>query len=209
MTPKQIYDSIYQYVGNKDTIICNLHSACSPLKKKSYLCTKVGSNTKIIDFDSVKDLADKEKGIESRKSADSIVYTPSNSYFCFVELKSWKLLLLHNGDEKVIHKQAAKYESDLPRKLTDSIEICKQITGDKGIFDNCKIIYILLTDIPNDTDPQSGLSSINSNLTALAGTSSNLNILCNKLTQNIMDNIPNVETRYWECCNFDMELSKL
>lgn len=208
MTPKQIYDSIYQYIGNKDTIICNLHSACSPFKGKSYLCTKVGSNIRTIDFDAVKKLADIEKGIESRKSADSVVYAPSGSYFCFVELKSWKLLLLHNGNEKDIYKQATKYESDLPRKLADSIEICKQVINDR-VFDNCKIIFMLLTDIPNDKDPQSGLSSINFNLTALAGTSSNLNILCNKLSQNIMDNIPNVETRYWECCNFDAELSKL
>ena len=208
MTPKQIYDSIYQYIGNKDTIICNLHSACSQLKGKSYLCANVGSNIRTIDFDSVKELADIEKGIESRKSVDCVVCTPSDSYFCFVELKSWKLLLLHNGKEKDIRKQSIKYESDLPKKITDSIEICKQIINN-GVFDNCKIIYILLTDISNNTDPLSGLSSINSNLTALAGTSSNLNILCNKLTQNIMDNIPNVETRYWECCNFDAELSKL
>lgn len=209
MTPKQIYDSIYQYIGNKDTIICNLHSACSPLKGMSYLCKKEGSIIRTIDFDSVKELADIEKGIESRKSVDCVVCTSSDSYFCFVELKSWKLHLIHNGKEKDIRKQAQKYESDLPRKLTDSIEICKQITGDKGIFDNCKIIYILLTDISTNTTPMSGLYSIDANLTALAGTSSNLNMLCNQLSQNIMDNISTVEARYWECCNFDAELSKL
>ena len=208
MTPKQIYDSIYQYIGNKDTIICNLHSACSPLKGKSYLCANVGSNIRTIDFDSVKELADIEKGIESRKSVDCVVCTPSDSYFCFVELKSWKLLLLHNGQEKDIRKQSKKYESDLPRKFTDSLEICKQIINE-GVFDNCKIIYILLTDISNSIGQLSALSNIDANLTALAGTSSNLNMLCNQLSQNIMDNIPNVETRYWECCNFDAELSKL
>ena len=173
------------------------------------MCKKEGSKVKIIDFDSVKEQADIEKGIESRKSVDSVVATPSDSYFCFVELKSWQLLLTYKGDEKSIRKQAKNYESDLPRKLTDSIEICKQITNDVGVFDNCKIIYILLTDIPNQKNQMSGISNIDAKLTALAGTSSNLNLLCNQLSQNIMDNIPKVETRYWECSNFDVELSKL
>ena len=38
MTPKQIYNHIYHYIGNQDTIICNLHSACSPIKGKNYIC---------------------------------------------------------------------------------------------------------------------------------------------------------------------------
>ena len=209
MTPKQIFESIYAYIGNKDTIICNIHSACSPLKGKSYICKQGRSKVRIIDFDSVKQQADIDKGIESRKSVDSVVTSPSDSYFCFVELKSWKLLINNKGTEKSIRKQATKYESDLPLKLTDSIEICKQVTQDNGVFDNCKIIYILLTDIPNPMDQLSGLSRIDANLTALAGTSSNLNLLCNQLSQNIMDNIPKVETRYWECSDFDVELSKL
>ena len=68
MTPKQIFESIYAYIGNKDTIICNIHSACSPLKGKSYICKQGGSKVRIIDFDSVKQQADIDKGIGTPSS---------------------------------------------------------------------------------------------------------------------------------------------
>ena len=81
----------------------------------------------------------------------------------------------------------------------------------RGLGDVYKrqIVYILITDIPVNSNLNSGISSINSALSALAGTSSNLNVLCNQLSRNIMNNIPKVETRYWECRSFDNELSNL
>lgn len=54
-------------------------------------------------------------GIESRKSVDALTESPTGSYLCFVELKSWDLLLSNKGTEKSIRKQAQKYESDLPQ----------------------------------------------------------------------------------------------
>ena len=206
MTPSEIYDKIRQYTGGCETIICDLHSACSPAKGKTYMCTSQGSRTHVIDFDTVKTEADKELNIESRKSVDALTKSPSNNYLCLVELKSWDLVLSYNGTEKSIRKQAKKYESDLPQKLTDSISICKQICKDNSTFDNCRIIFILLSDISVEED---GLSDINSNLTALAGSSSNLNMLCNQLSADIMNGIPNVETRYWECREFDRKLEVL
>lgn len=124
-------------------------------------------------------------------------------------MKSWDLLLTHGGNEARIRKQAKKYQSDLPEKLAKSIEICKQINGEDSIFDDCRIVYILITDIPVQSSENSGISSIDSALAALAGTSSNLNVLCNQLSKNIMNNIPKVETRYWECRHFDRELRNL
>lgn len=206
MTPSEIYDQIRQYTEGCETIICNLHSACSPTKGKTYMCTSQGSKTPVIDFDTVKTEADKMLNIESRNSVDAITKSPSGNYLCFVELKSWDLVLSYNGTEKVIRKQAKKYESNLPLKLTDSISICKQICKDNSGLDNCRIIFILLSDISVEED---GLSDINSNLTALAGSSSNLNMLCNQLSADIMNGIPNVETRYWECREFDRKLETL
>lgn len=209
MTPKQIYDSIYHYVSNRNTTICDLHSACSPSKGKKYMCVESKSKIRVIDFDSVKIMADIECGIESRKSVDAVVDSPSNSFFCFIEMKSWELLLAHHRSEASIRKQVQKYESDLPEKLVKSIEICKQITNNDSIFDDCQIVYILITDISVETNKDSGILSIDSALTALAGSSSNLNMLCNQLSWGVMNNMSKVETRYWECRNFDVELSRL
>ena len=209
MNPSQIYDVLHRYVECRGAFICDLHSACSPEKGKKYRCLLPNSKVEVVDFDQVKIKADVEKSLESRKSVDAAVGSPSDTYFCFIELKSWGLLLAHKGTEKKIRKQAKKYSSDLPEKLLDSIKICKEVTNNDFIFDDCRIIYILLTDIPVRLKADKALYSIDSDLTALAGSSSNLNMLCNQLSQNIMDNIPRVETRYWECSEFDKEFSCL
>lgn len=67
-------------------------------------------------------------------------------------------------------------------------------------------MYILVTDISVENN---GLEALNSDLSALAGTSSNLNQLCNRLSADIMKGIPLVETRYWECRRFDYEIARL
>lgn len=170
------------------------------------MCGDIGSKKTVIDFDAVKTKADKERGIESRKSVDAVTNTSSGNYLCFIELKSWDLLLTNKGTENKIRKQASKYESDLPQKLTDSISICKQICKDESAFDNCKIVFILVTDISVEKD---GLADIQANLSALAGSSSNLKKLCNELSSKIMDDIQGVETRYWNCRDLDSNLGKL
>ncbi len=206
MTPSEIYSKVFKYAGYVSTIICDLHSACSPHKKKQYLCTLAGSKTPVIDFDEVKTNADRTRGLESRKSVDALAVTPSGNFLCFIELKSWELLISNKASEYRIRKQATKYSSDLPLKLSDSMCICKEITHDGDVFDDCKIIYILLTDISVEDD---GIMAFNSDLTALAGISSDLRELCNTLSRGVMDCIDIVETRYWECRNLDRNLSML
>lgn len=206
MTPLDIYNQVYAFSGLPTTIICDLHSACSPKKKKSYLCTHAGSKTPVIDFDEVKIRADVAQGLESRKSVDALTVSSSSTFLCFIELKSWELLITYNGSEKNVRNQVVKYSSDLPTKLSDSMEICEEITNNPDAFDSCKIIYILLTDISVADD---GISAFSSDLMALAGTSSNLKELCNSLSQGVMDGITTVETRYWECRSFDKNISIL
>lgn len=206
MTPLEIYNQVSSFAAIHTTIICNLHSACSPQKKKTYLCTIPNSKAPVIDFDKVKTLADIARGLESRKSVDALTVNPAKNCLCFIELKSWELQISFNGSENKIRKQAAKYSSDLPVKLADSMQICKDIIDNPDTFDGCRIIYILVTDISVADD---GIMAFNSDLSALAGTSSNLKKLCNTLSQDVMNNIISVETRYWECRNFDMSLSSL
>jgi hypothetical protein len=206
MTPIDIYNQVYTFSSLPTTIICDLHSACSPQKKKSYLCIHAGSKTPVIDFDNVKTRADIAQGVESRKSVDALTVSPSRAFLCFIELKSWDLLITYNGSEKNVRKQVAKYSSDLPTKLSDSMQICEEITNNPDTFDECKIIYILITDISVEDD---GISALSSDLMALAGISSDLKELCNSLSKGVMDGITSVETRYWECRSFDRNISVL
>ena len=78
-----------------------------------------------------------------------------------------------------------------------------EITNDPETFDECKIIYILVTDISVEDD---GISAFSSDLMALAGISSNLKDLCNSLSKEVMAGITAVETRYWESRNFDKSM---
>lgn len=207
MTPLEIYNRVLDFSGIPATILCDLHSACTPRKSRSYLCGIAGTKTPVIDFDEIKTLADAAKGsAPTRKSVDALTVAPSRMFLCFVELKSWELLITHNGSEDSIRRQASKYASDLPMKLSDSMQICREIAAGPDTFDGCKIVYILVTDISVSED---GIMAFNSDLTALAGTSSNLKDLCNTLSQGVMDRIQSVETRYWECRNFDKDLSNL
>ncbi|MDE7388262.1 MAG: hypothetical protein K2M97_03295 [Muribaculaceae bacterium] len=204
----EIYNQLVAYSGIPTTVICNLHSACEPEKNKNYLCSYPGSKTSVINFDKIKALADKAKGglKRTRKSVDALTVTPSGGFLCFVELKSWELVLMYNGTECSVRQKAAKYTSALPLKLSDSMNICEQITNNPDTFGGCRIMYILVTDISVADD---GIMAFNSDLTALSGTSSNLKDLCNSLSQGIMNEIKTVETRYWECRSFDKNLSAL
>lgn len=204
MTPKEIYDVISDYSEERKTIICNLHSACTPYKKKVYMCKHPGSSWPVINFDAVKEKLDKSLSRESKKSVDALTISPNEKYLCFVELKSWNLLLSHNGTEHMIQKKAAKYKSDLPLKISDSFTICQEICEIESVVNTCKICYILVTDISVEHEP---LASIQSNLTALAGTSSKL--LCNQLSQDIMNGITGFETHYWCCRDFDKNIQHL
>lgn len=205
MKPAEIYSRVLAYSGRDATVVCDLHSACSPLKRRAYMCPAAASHTPVIDFDEVKVKAVRHCNV-MLKSVDALALPASEDYLCLIELKSWEMLIERKGTEENVRRQADKYASALPRKLTDSIRICEQIAGDSNALRDCRIIYILLTDISVETD---GLMAFSSDLTALACTSSNLREICNTLSQGIMDSITSVETRYWECRRLDAELSLL
>lgn len=206
MTPAEIYHAISEFAERHHTVICEIHSACSPHKGLHPKCLPKGSNYPVIDFDSVEREADMKKSRPSRKSVDALALSPSQSFLCFIEMKSWQMLLARKGTEHKVRTQAEKYRSDLPAKLADSIDICSEISGANGSFDKCRMMYILLTDISVENE---GLEALNADLSALAGISSNLASLCNRLSRDIMHGIPDVERRYWECRDFDREISTL
>ncbi len=81
------------------------------------------------------------------------------------------------------------------------------ITGenDTGKSTVGKILFTILKAVNNIRQ----IDEIYSDLTALAGTSSDLHKLCNKLSKDIMSGISSIETRYWECRDFDSNIAKL
>ena len=186
----------------KTTIVCNIHSACC----RQYQCATPSMHT-VLDFDAIKTDFDKSCR-KKHKSVDAVALSGSRNKFCFIELKSWNLLLKYNSNQPqtAIHAQAQKYQSSLPNKLYDSMEICKDLSSDPDLFASVSAVYILVTDIDVYHRP---LESFVSNLNALAGTSSDWIALCNALSQNIMSNIKRVSTYYEHCEKLDALLARI
>lgn len=200
-----IFKNILSFANGKTTSICDIHSACSPIKGKFYNCGNQVSRTPVINMDAVKEdfYKSQDKKIEMPKSVDAL--TNSSDALCFVELKSWDLVLQYNGTADAIKQQCTKYQSDLPMKLAHTLEMCKQLLSDPNLFDGIRVIFVLVTDI----DVSIGIEAIYEDLSALAGISSDLRSLCNRLTGNILSGVTDFQTLYCECRNFDSEIAQL
>lgn len=215
MSANKIYTAIAAYLTDTATTdVCDMHSACSPDKHKTYMCAgKKGSRYPIIDFDKVKEAYCKTNSLKSTKSIDALALSPSGSRLCLIELKSWMMILeppVQSGRSSAtptdVKAQSAKYASALPSKLSSSIALCRAIANDPALFSHLAIDYILLTDIDTEADAIGGFAS---NLSALAGTGSKLIPLCNRLSRDIMAGITDADTHYWHCRDLDTKIQSL
>ena len=203
MTPKDLYDLLRRKYQGNTGIICDLHSACRP--GRGYRCGSPHNHNEVMDFDKVK--TEHVKGTPKQySSVDAVAVSASREKFCFVELKSWQELWNHEGTVKAINAKADKYENSLPKKLTDSMTICIAETGNADLFADVPAVFVLVTDIDVNLRP---LESLASNLNALAGTSSDWVLLCNKLSQGILNNISYLPTYYKQCKDFDAFIGSL
>ena len=202
MTPDSLYDLLVAKCPVKETIVCDIHSAC----RRQYQCACCSKHL-VLDFDAIKTDFDRLFH-KKHKSVDAVTLSGSQNKFCFIELKSWNLLLTYNSNKEqtAIHKQARKYESSLPDKLYDSMDICKELSSDPDLFGSVSAVYILVTDIDVCHQP---LESLVSNLNVLAGTSSDWIALCNTLSRGIMSNIKRVSTYYEHCEKLDILLATI
>lgn len=206
MTPQEIIAYLKAYSPDSRTYVCNINSGCNTNGDGRYLCGVPKSFFEVLNFDKIKEKYQQDTNHEYSKSVDAVCATLQNRRFCFIEIKSWEMFLRYNSGETTIAEQSAKYGDSLPKKLSSSISLCKQITSINQLFNSCQFSYIFLTDIDTEVD---GIGSINENLAMLTGTASNLRDLCNKYSQSIMDGIAGVDTHYWCCRDFDSRIAKL
>lgn len=215
MSAEKIYTTVAAYLPDAAiTDVCDMHSACSPARHKTYMCAgKKGSRYPMIDFDKAKERYCKANSLKSRKSIDALALSPSKSRLCLIELKSWLMVLEPPVESKRspatptdVKAQSAKYASALPSKLASSIALCREITNDPALFAGLAIDYILVTDIDTATD---AIGDLASNLSALAGTGSRLIPLCNRLSRDIMSGIAEADTHYWHCRDLDTRIQSL
>lgn len=213
MTPNEVYNAVRQcYPDAEETSLCNLHSACSPRCKKVYMCGTGISTYPNLDFDKVKEDYVKSEGLPSCSSVDALAPSPSDRALCFTELKSWEMVYRYSATDRkcinMINRKASEYKSDIPKKLTDSIEICKKAAG--GNLQGINLHLILVTDIDTTVGSEKALAN---NLNLLAGTAvkqtSDWRDLCNTLSKGILNGITGITTHYWRCTDFDTKIATL
>ena len=84
--------------------------------------------------------------------------------------------------------------------MKDSIDICNDYASNVNFCDADNLAYIIVTDIDIKEQP---LQAFQSNLMALAQTSSSLEVLCNKYMMSKICSIKEVHTYYKQCKELD------
>lgn len=202
--PSDLYAKLLSDFNLTELTICDLHKPCN--KVGGHRCATVMTH-KMIDFDKVKIEYQRGKVEPQKASTDGFTY--KDHLFCFVELKGWADFLVFHTNlatlQSEIEEQADKY--DLNKKLTDSMLICTNIALNKDIFKNAQIAFILVTDIDIDND---GAMEFYSDLTSLAETSTNWELVCNRELKGKLSTLPSeVSTYYIKCQKFDETLAKI
>ena len=134
--------------------------------------------------------------------------TYTGKRFCFVEAKGWVKFLEHlKARDKVaaIKKQAASY--DLNKKLFNSIDICRLVSGISELLLEMPVTFVLVTDIETESN---GLEMFRSNLLKLSDSTDIWTEYCNQELKSRLDTIPgNIPTVYISCKDFDEKMSLL
>lgn len=201
MTAEELYTIIKERYCANDLIICDLHKPCKSTRR----CKNILKHP-LVDFDYIKDQYQIGKGVDTPSSVDGVTYTGNR--FCFVEIKGWVDFLTHLKSiqkDKAIIKQAASY--DLNKKLSNSLDICKSLSGINDLSSVMPITFILVTDIETESN---GLAMLHSNLLRLSNPVDYWQEVCNRELKARLGTIPgNIPTAYITCREFDAKLAKL
>ncbi len=202
-TPKELFDKI-KAVYPFPTNICSLHKLCTDKP----MC-EIGSKKEVLDFDKIK-ISEDSKGHlkEYRKSVDAITYTDKGTFFCFAEIKGWKEFLKRNKNASAQNVQTQIDRYSLKEKMTDSIQICRDIAGE-NIFDDTPICFLIITDIEIESNP---LDLLAENLNFLSETATTW--LCNDLLKAKVETltseeIKEINKKYISCWDFDKTMNSI
>ena len=185
----KIYEYIKQYAALGDKVLCDLHKCDSPDKcgHKQNHC--------MLNFDEVKDVYCRNKGITPCKSADGLTYN-NNGILFVIEIKGWEL---YNKYSKPKTEQEVKDkvgEYGLSVKLSDSLIICKAVLEKLKLGEVfVPIVYLVVSDIKNE-----GIESIASNLSLLAETSSSFSHTYGNEIKSQLSSISDIDVGFVENC---------
>ncbi len=137
-------------------------------------------------------------------SVDAICVSGTDKAFYFIELKGWKKYIENYAKQKLSPRETAEGYK-LSKKLSESQQLCIQLTSNTNLFDNIPIRFLLVTDIDTQTK---GLESLHSMLNQLGQTSTNIYLDCWQEARSALDSEIMINRDYISCKDFDIFLSK-
>ena len=154
----RLYQRLKHYASLQPTTVCMLHEAESaiPCPRSGVFCG-TESRIPVINFDAVKEHYCAQNRISSMASVDAVMH--KNDLFLFVEIKSWKNFEQYQikpTDNAVVRKQKIEEKAKkfkLKKKVEASMVICNEMSKEKHLFDNKRVLYVLMTDIDTVIDP--------------------------------------------------------
>ena len=205
----RLYERVGKYASLSPTTICWLHEAepKKPCPVSSFFC---GADSVIpaLNFDAVKEAYCNKTKTPSVPSVDAVLY--KGKRFLFVEIKSWQNFERHQlepGDSQTDIRQKIMAQAQgfkLKPKVEKSMEICRNISKDKHLFNKMPVTYVLVTDVDTITDP---LARFKGRLRALAYKSVYIPLFTSASTAELSTVAMNV--RYVFCRNFDVFYNEL
>ncbi len=202
MTPAEML-ALIDASAQRSTI-CGIERSCLPTPR----CSR-GSAYPVVEFDSKARKFYKERGETSKSSVDALAINPAGDKLLLVEIKSWQLAIVHPKSLEIIDPDAiapiaTKYINKLAKKVKESYELFQTLSGDPKVMDSLATAVIFVSDLP--TDPVTMLAA---NLNTLAAFPTEYTQRCNDLTRLELGKLPDMETYYAGCHEFDALVAQL
>lgn len=201
MKPKELYEAIRaKHSGKEVNGVCFV----SECRKRKNFCED-SQCTKVLDFDSIKDMEYKIQKKATPASVDAICISGNEKTFCFVELKGWQRYIeFFTKHKRTIPETTQDY--NLAGKLSDSQDLCESIVSNRNVFVGMPICFILVTDIDTSI---SGVESFHSMMNDLATGSTDLYMNCLSEAQKTLDSDIHIDHHYVTCKQFDKFVKEL
>lgn len=201
MKPEDLYEIIRAKYPCKEVAgVCYVNKDC----KRLGFCSST-QQTRILDFDEIKNLAYHGSKKSMPSSVDAVCLSGNKQTFCFVELKGWQQYIDYLTKQRYSVEETVD-DYNLKGKLTDSQELCMLLASDIDAFAEIPVCFILVTDIDTSTK---GLDSFHSMMTDLANCTDDLYSSCVSAARKTLDSEIHINHYYITCKQFDQFLSRI
>lgn len=192
----ETYKLVQEFALLTDHTFCYLHKCAEPITCAFH------QHHDMLNFDDVKTCYCEKRGIKSCKSVDALSYNDKGILF-LIEIKGWELYEKHYNPktEQEVKAKVKKYK--LVTKLSDSLEICKDVLSETWTEVVLPIVYFVVSDVK-----RKAVEELAAALSVLAETSSDFSEVYGKEIDAQLSGIHDIDCGYVaDCRQIDKEIN--